>query len=293
MKFVRSDIADEYGIALLQDKILEVMVYIDKFCNENDIDYCLMAGSALGARRHSGFIPWDDDIDIYMTAQDYDKFRNKFKSHGDTENYYLQEWGAVDKNGHHFITMAKVRMNGTLIEEKTFMNWNIHKGIFVDIFILHSSPDDHALQKKQYIWAEAVVLKGLTVRGYVPKNFKDRLMLAIGRMLPCNWIKYHGLYNNYKYKDVDTNYVSGFVDTRDFSRAVFPRNAIFPTKYVKFEDVMLKVPNDNDLYLKIQFGDDYLSLPHVEKRQVSKHAVSWETDYSGVFKDCSDESKLI
>ena len=292
MKYIRDDRDDIYGIKKLQDKILEIMVYIDEFCEKWDIDYCLMAGSALGARRHEGFIPWDDDIDIYMTEKDYSKFRKKFMKYGDVDSYYLQEWGICEKNDNHFITMAKVRLNNTLIEEKAYMDFDIHKGIFVDIFILHNCPNKKIQQLKQYVWGELVVLKGLSVRKYNYKNLKEKILLSIGKIIPTEWVKYHGLKNNYKYMNKKTQFVSGFIDTRDFSRAVFPKKAIFPTKYVEFENVRLKVPNDNDLYLKIQFGENYMELPPVEKREVNKHAIYWDTQVNKEYKLC-DEYKLI
>ena len=64
---MREELDDLYGIKEFQNELLKIMVDIDSFCNKYKVDYCLMAGSALGAERHKGFIPWDDDIDIYMT----------------------------------------------------------------------------------------------------------------------------------------------------------------------------------------------------------------------------------
>ena len=71
MEYMRDGLSDSYGILELQDKILEIAKYIHDFCEEHDIDYCLMGGSALGAKRHGGFIPWDDDLDIFMTPDNY------------------------------------------------------------------------------------------------------------------------------------------------------------------------------------------------------------------------------
>ena len=64
---MRGGLDDSWGFLELQDKILEIAVYVDRFCEEHGVDYCLMGGSALGAKRHGGFIPWDDDLDIFMT----------------------------------------------------------------------------------------------------------------------------------------------------------------------------------------------------------------------------------
>ena len=293
LKFIRNDLKDDYGILELQDKLLEIMVYIDGFCKERDIDYCLMAGSALGARRHNGFIPWDDDIDIYMTESDYSKFKTEFLNNGDCEKYYLQEWGKVNHKGVDMISLAKLKMNGTRIREEAFDGWKIHQGVFVDIFILHNCPNDIEKQKKQYFWTEAVVLKGLQIRGYQAKNIKDKLMLTVAKLMPRKWIQRLGLKNAYMYQSKQTDYVHGFVDTRSFSRAVFPKDIIFPTKYVDFENVKLKVPANNDEYLRIQFGDDYLTPPPASQRPICKHASAWTFDEKIKYEDFSDEKKLL
>lgn len=293
LKFVRNELKDEYGILKLQDKILEVMVYIDGFCQLYDIDYCLMAGSALGARRHKGFIPWDDDIDIYMTEDDYLKFREKFEISGDHVKYYLQEWGKTDWRGKHMITMAKLRMNQTEIREQAFIGWKIHQGVFVDIFILHNAPSSPISQKLQYILSEAVVLKGLSIRGYNAKGIKDFLLLTLAKLIPKKFILKHGLYQAYKYQGIDTQYVSGFMDTRSFSRALYKRETIFPTKYTQFENVRLRIPCNNDEYLRIQFGPDYMVVPDSSKRQINKHSIEWTVGNENISADFSDENRLI
>ena len=108
-RYMRGSLDDSWGFLELQDKILEIAVYVDRFCEEHGVDYCLMGGSALGAKRHGGFIPWDDDLDIFMTPDQYEKFRGCFRREGDRNRFYLQEWGAVDG----MVTISKVRMNGT------------------------------------------------------------------------------------------------------------------------------------------------------------------------------------
>ena len=65
-----------YSTKEIQSKILEIMIYVDKLCRDNGITYYIMGGTALGAIRHGGFIPWDDDLDIFMTPDNYEKFKD-------------------------------------------------------------------------------------------------------------------------------------------------------------------------------------------------------------------------
>lgn len=117
----------------VQMKILEVMKFIDKVCRKNDITYFIMGGTALGAVRHGGFIPWDDDLDIFMTPDQYEKFKLVFNKLNDTL-FVIQEW----KTTEHYLEYAKVRMNGTTLIEHNFANCkNMHHRIYVDIMILH------------------------------------------------------------------------------------------------------------------------------------------------------------
>ena len=97
----------------VQNKILEIMKFIDKVCRENDIVYYIMGGTALGAVRHNGFIPWDDDLDIFMTPDNYGKFKQVFNQLN-SDKFVLQEWKIVD----HYLEYAKVRMNGTTFIEE-------------------------------------------------------------------------------------------------------------------------------------------------------------------------------
>lgn len=112
------------------------MKYIDKLCRDNGIIYYIMGGTALGAVRHKGFIPWDDDLDIFMTPDQYEKFKSAFEADNNKE-FILQEWRTVTE----FLEYAKVRMNGTTFIEPNFKHCkNMHHGIYVDIMILHKAP---------------------------------------------------------------------------------------------------------------------------------------------------------
>lgn len=293
MNYMRENTEDVYGIKKYQNELLKIMIDIDSFCSKCKIDYCLMAGSALGAERHQGFIPWDDDIDIYMTEDNYSKFKKKFLKSAIRSKYYLQEWGKSNIRDKEYITMAKLRLNGSSVNEKAFQNWKIHQGIFVDIFILHKTSNNVLKQKTQYLWAETLVLKGLQIRNYYANNIKKRLLLKICKFAPKKLILRLGLKSIYKYENGESEFYHGFIDTRTFSRAVFKKDIFFPTKYVEFEKVKLRVPAKNGEYLKIQFGTDYMLIPPESKRQINKHITGWKLDSKIVYTELSDEKKLI
>ena len=133
---MRPELQDTYGILELQNKILEIALYLDKFCREHGITYYLMGGSALGAMRHGGFIPWDDDLDVFMDYKNYQKFVNACQTDLDTTHYHFQP--ADSKELPCFF--AKLRANGTALLEEGWKNRkDMHQGIFVDIMCLNNA----------------------------------------------------------------------------------------------------------------------------------------------------------
>ena len=94
------------AVRAVQEKILETMKFIDKLCREHGIVYYIMGGTALGAVRHGGFIPWDDDLDIFMTPDQYQKFKLVFEK-VNSQQFVIQEWRTDSKYGyrnkHHYI----------------------------------------------------------------------------------------------------------------------------------------------------------------------------------------------
>ena len=293
MQYMRDVLEDSWGFLPLQNKILEIMVYIDQFCSEHKIEYCLMGGSALGAKRHGGFIPWDDDLDIFMTPDNYEKFRKAFVELGDKEKFYLQEWGAFDG----MVTMSKLRMNGTSYIESSLKNWDIHHGIYVDIFILHTCPNNKLAQWHQCFWAKYVIMKGLANRGYNRRKGFLGFVLKVMRLFPKNmWVK-HGLKQVYKYRNRETKYFCNFMGKAVFKNAIYKREWFELSVYAPFEKAQLKIPENLHDFLTFRFGD-YMTPPSFERIKWEQHAESW--DINKDFKEVlgrefsfGDEKNLI
>lgn len=280
-KYIRDNLNDTYGFLELQDRILEIAVYVDQLCSENKIDYCLMGGSALGAKRHGGFIPWDDDLDIFMTPGEYEKFRDVFREKGNHDTFYLQEWGAIDG----MVTIAKVRMNNTTYIEELIKDWDIHQGIYIDIFILHTCPNNKLQQIWQCLWAKYVIMKGLAIRGYNRRDGFLGFALNVMRHFPDKmWVKF-GLKQIYKYRDRDTKYYSNFMGKAVFKNAIYDKRFFTSTVYASFEKVELKVPVNLHEFLSYRFGD-YMIPPSPERIKWEQHAESWD-----VSKNCWEKSK--
>jgi len=292
--YMRESSEDTYGFLSLQDKILEVAKYVDSLCKEFDIDYCLMGGSALGAKRHGGFIPWDDDLDIFMTPDNYEKFREVFHAHGDHNRFYLQQWGLSDG----MVTIAKVRMNGTTYIESTFKDWDMHHGIYIDIFILHNCPNNLLQQMHQCLWAKYVIMKGLAARGYNRRGGFLGFALKIMAMFPDRmWVK-HGLKQVYKYRNVQSDYFCNFMGKAVFKNAIYKKEWFQPAEYAPFENTELKIPANVHDFLSSRFGD-YMQIPSPERIKWEQHAESWDinTDFREysvkTTSNFTDEYRLI
>ncbi len=294
MKYMREGLADDYKILILQDKILEIAKYISDFCDEYDIDYSLMGGSALGSKRHGGFIPWDDDLDIFMTPDNYEKFRDCFNKYGERELFYLQEWGLTDG----MVTISKIRMNGTTYIEPDFKEWNMHQGIYVDIFILHNCPSNKIQQMWQCFWGKYVIMKGLAIRGYNRRGgFLGFAVKVIG-LFPRHFLVKFGLKQVYRYRSKNTEYYCNFLGKAVFKNAIYKKDFFTPTEYASFEKIKLKVPVKLHEFLIGRFGD-YMIPPSAERIKREQHAEAWNTqkdftEYLSQDKwDFKDEKKLI
>ena len=288
-RFMRRDLDNKYGLLEVQDAILGIVVDFDAFCNANEIEYCLMGGSALGAKRHGGFIPWDDDLDVFMTPDNYERFRDVFLKTGDSDKYYLQEWGAT--NG--MVTIAKIRLNGTSYIEESVKDWDIHHGIYIDIFILHRCPNNIISQIHQWFWAKYAITKGLAIREKGRHNGIKGFLISIARLLPERFLIKHALKEVYKYRNIDSKYCCNFMGKAVFKKGIYNRDWFNKTAYVPFETTQLRVPEGLHSFLLQRFGD-YMKIPSPERIKYEQHAESWDFHHQKkVSSEYKDESKLI
>lgn len=277
---------DRWEILPLQNCILNIMDYIDRFCSQHGIRYYLMGGSALGAVRHKGFIPWDDDLDIFMTLDEYERFRNAFRCKGDRDAFYLQEAG---RSG-DMITRAKVRMNNTYLIEDVVKTRDIHHGIFVDIFILHNCPASRPKRYWQYLWARYIVAKALANRHYNRGSLLRQGVIALFKLLPKRFLLRFALRQVYRYRHTPSPDYCHFFGRATIKKAVYPKSLFGNPRRVPFETLSLCVPERVEEYLSMRWGD-YMKLPSEDEIRHFQHASDWSLDQSapprkgGTFSD--------
>lgn len=286
-ELMRQETEDSYGLKKLQNVILNIAQYIDQLCVAHNINYRLMGGSALGAKRHGGFIPWDDDLDVFMTPSEYESFRRVFESYGDKSRYSIQELGA--SNG--MVITAKVRLNKSYYEEAVVKGWKMHHGVYVDIFILHPCPDNPLSQRWQYFWAKYLIVKGLANKSYHRRGGMAGLIVKLAKILPKRFLLNFGLKQVYRWRDKKTEYFCNFLGKALFKNGKYRYEDFAKSKRVSFETIQLNVAEGLERFLTARFGD-YMKPPSAERIKYEQHASTWdleEHDYS----DRSDERYLF
>ena len=248
----------------LQLKILEIIKYIDKLCKENDIEYYLIYGSCIGAVRHKGFIPWDDDMDIGMTYENYLKFIDVCKTKLDTKKYFLQ---TPDTEPNYYLSFIKIRDITTTLVEESNKDIDITYGVYIDIFPLVGVPKSRFKRKILEI-NRAFALSAN--RNVINNKFLRGVFKVIKKIIGKKRLLKYCTKECLKYSCNDYENWCSIFDGDGFLLNSTTKKIMGKPTYVKFEDTYLPIPEFYDEYLRHIYGD-YMKIPSKEQIEFYTH----------------------
>ncbi len=256
----------------LQMEQLDILAQVDKVCKDHNLTYFAVGGTALGAVRHRGFIPWDDDVDIAMPRADYDRFL-EIAARELPEKYRVQHFSTEPATPFYF---AKVRKSGTLFVEYPVKDLPIHQGIFIDIFPFDALSDvawqrklHYRLSRITYRMFSCKVMKsrndprmealGIHKRGL--KYYARRALHLLVLPIPTAWL--------YRLMDRCLRWFNG----RDTESIGYPvskylvmaKKDLYPIQSMAFEGTTVPMAANYEVYLKHKYGN-YMKLPPEDKR---------------------------
>lgn len=247
----------------------EILIHFADFCDKNNIRYSLAYGTLLGAIRHKGFIPWDDDIDVIMPRADYERFKTLYHS----ERYPFSD---VTINKQHATGMGKI------YDSQTFFYFNKIKrsyGLFVDVFVVDNFPTNQRERLRWQKWTRFFKslnsIKQADLKGvlHTRKSFLGKARILLYKLLPIpiSYIQKKLSLLSQKYDATPTGLV-GITMSCDNPFDTYPANFFEEYVDVEFEGRTFKAIRQYDKWLQICYGD-YMQLPPVEKR-VGRHHIT-------------------
>lgn len=276
------------GLAPLQEHqkaLYALLREFDRVCKELDIPYILFAGTMLGAVRHQGFIPWDDDLDVMMLREDYDRFLREGDRVLDREKFFLQK----EFSQHWPMFFSKLRLNNTACLEKYHpKDKKSHQGVYMDIFPCDNAAKTEAGRRLQFYASKVVIAKALDRRGYDTDSKKKKLFMGLCRLLPMA-----PFLHLTKRGSGGSELVHSFLGAGSgYTKNVYPRRYFLERTEAEFEDGSYPISKDYDGLLKILYGD-YMRLPPQEERAVKQHAILVDLEHSyEMYQDHRDGMKF-
>lgn len=169
-----------------QTLLLEMLKDFDAVCRKHHISYQLFAGTALGAVRHHGFIPWDDDVDVILMRSEYDRLLTEAAGDFDPERYYVQR----ENSAHWPMQFSKLRRNHTACIEKYHpKDPLVHQGVYIDIFPCDNLSDRPLMRRLQFAASKAIIAKALYARGYETDSAAKKVFMPVAYWLGAKLFK--------------------------------------------------------------------------------------------------------
>lgn len=257
---------DDETLKHLQKVQLKIFNYFLKVCEYNDIPYFIYGGSLLGTIRHKGFIPWDDDIDVIMFREDFEKLNKILLKNIDDEYKFIN---VLNEETYHF-TWARLMLKDTVFKEWWADQVEYTPNIFIDIFVLDNIPNNK-IKRFIHKWT-SFSLNQLTMYAFIKydnesklKKIFQRFIYYFLKVIPISSysVKRKCIKTYAKYQNEDCDEVCDFPAICQMP--VYSKTDWLPAKKAKFENIEVNIPNNYDKVLKRTYGN-YMELPPEEKR---------------------------
>ena len=270
LKHSAAHVVEGRELAHLQQVLLEMVLDLQAVCDRNGLKCFLVGGSALGAVRHGGFIPWDDDVDLSMPREDLEKLKKIFRKELG-EKYILN---APNYEGNASNRFVKILKKGTRFVEANVPE-DERSCIKIDIFPLENVPDNPIVRWVKGIHCTFLMFAGGMLLSYEEGRIrKERMNLRAfaGMMLSfrssSRWFdRFDKACRSGNERSRDVSLPSG---RKHYFGEILPRSAVFPLSTISFEGHPMKIFADPDCALKNLYGS-YMDIPPEEKRE--KHYV--------------------
>lgn len=278
---------DDQQLKDLHQVLLPMLVDILDYCKRNDLLCFLSGGTALGALRHHGFIPWDDDADLNMTRDSFAKFASGFR-----EQYADKYWVHTPADNPEFgLPIGRVRKKGTIVKTKEDLIDDTEAGAYIDIFVVENVFDNKLLRTiqgclciltkvclscRRFYRDREIMRKALGYNAELQKVSNVRMIIGFltSFMSVSSWNRINEKASS-MCKNPRSKFVSIPAGRWHFFGEMYPRERFCSLSSMKFEGIDMPVCVGMDEYMRILFGDDYMEIPEESKRE--KH-LCWKFD---------------
>lgn len=245
----------------LKEIQIQILNVVDEFCKKNEIKYFLNYGTLLGAIRHKGYIPWDDDIDLGMLREDYDKFMKDFNAFSDRYKAY-----SVENNPETLYPFIKVFDTETVLYEPD--EKGVKTCVNIDVFVYDDAPDNEKLLQKAYKKRDRLfTLNNTRTRLYFSpdsaiKRIIKKIIYPFLLVFPKNYFTKKIVKNAKRFNNLNSQKIANLMGRE---KVCVDKQLFDDYIQVKFEGKTYPAPKNYDLWLKAFYGN-YMELPPENKR---------------------------
>lgn len=244
---------------------LDILREFIRVCDKHSLRYYIVGGTLLGAVRHGGFIPWDDDIDVAMPRKDYEKFA-ELSPEELRPGYFYQAPGT---DPYYFLSYAKIRKENTFLFEERFQNARFHRGVFIDIFPLDFCPKRGAVCHLLFNTLAVMNYRGQVDSGekYEPyTELTGKLGYLFLRLYsPAGLTALRKRLLRLSRRLSDGSVLAAYSGAYGYRKEVFPQEWFGEPRQIVFEDLTAAAPHESEALLNQLYGD-YSQLPPTAQR---------------------------